>query len=210
MIPLEDEPQELPSTTATATTVNVESRRQPGIIYLSSIPPYMNVTRIREVFGKYGTIGRVYLQLAHTEPRPGEKKSKKRNVAMKFTEGWVEFESKSLARRVAEELNNKQVSTRKKSKQYDSVWNMRYLSTFKWTHLHERLAYEKAARKHKLRAEVELAKKKTNFFTINLDKGKKKTPFVNKELPVAQEPMQLGEVAEDNGGRNDFLKTLFS
>lgn len=35
-----------------------------GIIYLSSIPPYMNVLRIREVFGEFGTIGRVYLQLA--------------------------------------------------------------------------------------------------------------------------------------------------
>lgn len=35
-----------------------------GIIYLSSIPPYMNVTRIREVFGEFGTLGRVYLQLA--------------------------------------------------------------------------------------------------------------------------------------------------
>lgn len=35
-----------------------------GIIYLSSIPPYMNVTRIREFFSEFGTVGRVYLQLA--------------------------------------------------------------------------------------------------------------------------------------------------
>lgn len=42
------------------------SKKKPkrGIIYLSSIPPYMNVTRIREYFGEFGTLGRVYLQLA--------------------------------------------------------------------------------------------------------------------------------------------------
>lgn len=35
-----------------------------GIIYLSTIPKYMNVTKIREIFSSYGEIGRVYLQLA--------------------------------------------------------------------------------------------------------------------------------------------------
>lgn len=35
-----------------------------GIIYLSCIPPYMNVTKIREFFNEFGTVGRVYLQLA--------------------------------------------------------------------------------------------------------------------------------------------------
>lgn len=35
-----------------------------GIIYLSSIPPYLNVSKIREVFGQFGKLGRVYLQLS--------------------------------------------------------------------------------------------------------------------------------------------------
>lgn len=35
-----------------------------GIIYLSTIPKYMNVTMIREIFSAYGKVGRVYLQLA--------------------------------------------------------------------------------------------------------------------------------------------------
>lgn len=34
-----------------------------GIIYLSTIPPYMDVTRIREYFEEFGKVGRVYLQL---------------------------------------------------------------------------------------------------------------------------------------------------
>jgi len=38
--------------------------RKKGIVYLSSIPKYMNVTKLREVLGQYGEIGRVFLQTA--------------------------------------------------------------------------------------------------------------------------------------------------
>lgn len=36
--------------------------RKRGIIYLSTIPPYMNVAKIREIFSQYGDVGRIYLQ----------------------------------------------------------------------------------------------------------------------------------------------------
>ncbi|EFA04174.1 uncharacterized protein LOC663269 [Tribolium castaneum] len=179
-----------------------------GIVYLSTIPPYMNVTKIREVFGQFGKIGRVYLQLAETEGK-NEKKSK-RKVARKFTEGWVEFERKSVAKRVAQLLNNTQVSTRKKSKQFDCIWSIKYLSNFKWTHLHERLAYEKAARRQKLRAEIQLAKKKTNFFTANLDKKKKGKDVVNKELENIETNGETPMDEESQEDRTEFLQSLFS
>lgn len=38
--------------------------RKKGIVYLSSIPKYMNVTKLRELLGHYGEIGRVFLQPA--------------------------------------------------------------------------------------------------------------------------------------------------
>lgn len=43
---------------------NKKKTGKKGIIYLSTIPPYMNVTQIREYFGQFGDIGRVFLQLA--------------------------------------------------------------------------------------------------------------------------------------------------
>ncbi|KAF5277742.1 hypothetical protein FQR65_LT03722 [Abscondita terminalis] len=191
--------------------ITQERKKRPkrGIIYLSTIPPYMNVSRIREVFEEYGTVGRIYLQLEDKEAKPDKKTSKKRNIPNKFTEGWVEFERKSIAKKVATLLNNSQVSNRKKSKQFDNIWNIKYLSNFKWTHLHERLAYEKAARRQKLRAEIQLAKKKTNYFTANLNKHKKNKTVVNKDLKI--------NIADDNGEdnpvnieeRTEFLKSLF-
>lgn len=36
--------------------------RKRGIIYLSTIPPYMNVAKVREMFSQFGEVGRIYLQ----------------------------------------------------------------------------------------------------------------------------------------------------
>ncbi|CAH1130606.1 unnamed protein product [Ceutorhynchus assimilis] len=183
-----------------------------GILYLSTIPPYMNVTKIREVFSEFGKVGRVYLQLLDKE-KFQDKKQRKRKTSKKFTEGWVEYEKKCVAKRVAALLNNTQVSTRKKSKQYDYTWNIKYLSNFKWTHLHERLAYEKAARSKKLKAEIQMAKKKTNFFTANLDKNKKNIDSVNKEFENMDEiGTSTHKDVEDESKetRNEFLQSLFS
>lgn len=180
-----------------------------GIIYLSTIPPYMNVTRIREYFSEFGTVGRVFLQLQIQGDKNSVKKSK-RKIAKKFTEGWVEFEKKTIAKKVAQFLNNKQVSTRKKSKHFDCIWNIKYLSGFKWVHLHERLAYEKAARKQKLRAEIQLAKKKANYFNSNLTK-KKLGNVRNREYENIDQKLKekdsTDHIAEE---RNDFLTSLFS
>lgn len=38
-------------------------KRKQGIVYLSSIPKYMNITKIRELFSVYGKVGRIYFQL---------------------------------------------------------------------------------------------------------------------------------------------------
>lgn len=39
-----------------------EKKKKRGIIYISSIPKYMNVTILREMLGEYAKIGRVFLQ----------------------------------------------------------------------------------------------------------------------------------------------------
>lgn len=41
-----------------------------GIVYLSTIPPFMNVTKISEIMRQYGEVGRVFLQPAKSK-KPG-------------------------------------------------------------------------------------------------------------------------------------------
>lgn len=47
--------------------------------------------------------------------------------AKHFTEGWIEFLSKRIAKDVAAKLNNTMIGGRKKSRYYDYIWNLKYL-----------------------------------------------------------------------------------
>jgi len=186
------------------------SIKKKGIIYLSSIPKYMNVTKVREFLGEYGDIGRVFLQ-------PASNPNLKKRPAKHFTEGWVEFERKKVAKQVAELLNGKRIDSRKRSKYFDSVWNLKYLPRFKWVHLNERLAYEKAVRKHRLRAEVSQVKREANHFSSNIVRSEKNKSHhqsnvnsnIRQRLPEEEFIQNKNNVPEIES-RTNFLSKLFN
>ncbi|XP_011642349.2 activator of basal transcription 1-like [Pogonomyrmex barbatus] len=201
--------------------VKLDKKVKRGIIYLSTIPKYMNITKIREIFSVYGKVGRVYLQLADNETQQsGKRKKRFKKIIKHFTEGWVEFESKKVAKFVAQTLNNTQISTRKKSRFYDIMWNIKYLPRFKWIHLSERLAYERAIHKQRLLTEIAQAKREVNFFSYNVDRSKKlrkkheqgaETTF---ELPEVKQRDTDGEIRSRKAqthvtDRTEFLKSIF-
>ncbi|XP_076752945.1 activator of basal transcription 1 [Xylocopa sonorina] len=200
--------------------ISKTKKRKRGIVYLSSIPKYMNIAKIRELLSVYGRTGRIYLQLANNGQDQNDKTKKRKKICAKsFTEGWVEFESKRVAKYVASTLNNKQISTRKKSKFYDVIWNIKYLPRFKWIHLSERLAYERAVRKQKLQTEIAQAKRETDYYSQNIDKSRKlhskQQDGTNTFIPPVIK--QRDTDAEIKGkkeyelvtNRTDFLKSLF-
>lgn len=61
------------------------------------------------------------------------------NKKQNYTEGWVEFKNKSVAKKVALMLNNTQVGGKKRSYHHDDIWNIKYLSKFTWTHITEKI-----------------------------------------------------------------------
>lgn len=108
-------------------------------------------------------------------------------MTREFTEGWVEFESKRAAKQIASSLNTKPMATRKSSKFYDILWSMKYLPRFKWTHLSERLTYERAVQRQKLQTEISQARKEAAFFQDNLDKSKKFKKMKKKGTKLSKE-----------------------
>ena len=101
-----------------------KSSVRPGIIYLSRIPPYMKPLKVRQIFSEYGEVGRVFLQpegivscsvsvrsqCTLTDGRAQQKRRKHGgNKKVMFTEGWVEFCNKKIARYVAETLNTTRI-----------------------------------------------------------------------------------------------------
>jgi len=166
----------------------------PGVIYLSRIPTKMNVTLLRQYFDGYAPTGRIYLQLAEKN----EGKSK-RERGPKFSEGWVEFKSKRDAKLIAKQLNNQQVGGRRRTPWYDDIWNIKYLSKFRWAHLHERFQYENEVRKKRLRQEVLQAKREANLYIENVEKGRKLRKL---EKKFANEKEELN-IREWNYDQND-------
>ncbi|XP_062539849.1 activator of basal transcription 1-like [Armigeres subalbatus] len=146
-------------------------KKKTGIVYISSIPKHMNVTILRELLEPYGEVGRIYLQPERKDGTIKKKTAKGKRAMLRYTEGWVEFKRKRVAKLIVEQLNTKPISTRKKSVFCDILWSMKYLPRFKWIHLSERLSYERAVYKQKLRTEIAQARKEASFFQSHLDQS---------------------------------------
>ncbi|CRK91293.1 CLUMA_CG004971, isoform A [Clunio marinus] len=145
-------------------------KRKKGIIFISNIPKNMNVAICRELMEKFGEVGRIFLQ-PDKKGMTKKANNKKKNVV--FTEGWVEFEKKRIAKWVAGNINTTPISNKKGSPFCDILWNLKYLPGFKWIHLSERLTYERAVYTQKLNIATSQARKEANFFQNNLDKSEK-------------------------------------
>lgn len=141
----------------------------PGIIYLGHIPPRLRPKHLRNMLSVYGEIGRVFLQPEDGQVRRRKKKSGLRRCD--FTEGWVEFRDKRVAKKVASSLHNTPMGSRKRQRFSSDLWCIKYLHRFQWTHLSERLAYEQTVLQQRLRTEVSQAKRETNFYLNNVDKS---------------------------------------
>lgn len=63
----------------------------------------------------------------------------KGNKKKNFTEGWVEFHDKRVAKTVALMLNSTPIGGKKRSYYHDDLWNIKYLPKFRWTHLTEKI-----------------------------------------------------------------------
>ncbi|PVU94481.1 hypothetical protein BB560_005934 [Smittium megazygosporum] len=86
-----------------------EKEKKTGVIYMSSVPPFMKPNKVRRLLGQYGKIGRIYL--APRENIVGTKKNKQGGSKKKgFKEGWIEFKDKKVAKMVAKMLNNNQIA----------------------------------------------------------------------------------------------------
>lgn len=67
------------------------------------------------------------------------RKRQGKNSGKNFTEGWVEFNDKRVAKRVAEMLNGQPMGGKHRSAYHYDLWCLKYLSRFKWDHLTEEI-----------------------------------------------------------------------
>ena len=93
---------------------------------------------MQHLLSQFGEVTRLYLAeedqaLARRRKKAGGNKNKC------FTEGWVEFEDKKVAKQVAESLNGTRIGGKKRDFYAEDLWSIKYLRHFKWAHLTEKL-----------------------------------------------------------------------
>lgn len=71
-----------------------KSKSKPGVVYLSSLPPYLRPSALRSFLEQRGfaPITRVFLQPTVPNSSAPKRRSNKRKT---YSDGWVEFQSKS-------------------------------------------------------------------------------------------------------------------
>jgi len=139
-----------------------------GIIYISRIPPGMRPPKLRRLMSRHGQIGRSFLQQEDGKRAQLRRKYTSTKKAQ-YTEGWVEFLDKRVARAVAEMLNGQPIGGKKGNRFRDDIWTMKYLPRFKWNMLNEQIAHEQASRTARLRHELSQSKKEQNEYLRNVE-----------------------------------------
>ena len=204
-------------TKANITTISSQKKeKSPGIVYLSRVPPYMRVNKVRHLLSQFGEVGKIYLQredpmIHRRRKRQGGKKK------TRFVEGWIELKDKKIAKQIAESLNNTPIGGKKRNFHYFDMWTIKYLHGFKWFHLTESIAYQGAVREQRLRTEISQVKRENQFYMQNVEKGKEIDAILvrkvrqNKELdhgPV-REHLQRGVQQDDKDGECDVSNLSF-
>lgn len=141
-----------------------------GVVYIARIPPRMGPTKVKTLLSDFGEVTRVYLV---EEDKTASKRRKKAGGShgKRYIEGWVEFANKKVAKQCGEELNNTPISNRKRDKNYGEIWNVRYLRKFMWSHLTEKVAYERRVREQKLRVEMMQARRENSAYAKLVEAG---------------------------------------
>ncbi|TPX58296.1 hypothetical protein PhCBS80983_g03238 [Powellomyces hirtus] len=179
--------------TAAALLKHEQKVARTGVVYLSRIPPFMRPTKLRSLLSKYGKLGRIYLA-PESAAVAARRKKYRNNKRENYTEGWVEFEDKSVARAVAGHLNGNPIGGKKRNFYYDDLWNLKYLPRFKWNHLTEQIAYELKVRDQKLKTEMNAAKKETKEYVKNVGRAKMVQAIEERKLEKKR------KAVEDAGG----------
>ncbi|KAF8631999.1 hypothetical protein AX17_004944 [Amanita inopinata Kibby_2008] len=162
------------------------AQNRAGIIYISRIPPGMQPAKVRHLMSAYGEIGRVYLQ--QEDPKRAYLRRKYTSTKKAhFTEGWVEFKDKKVARSVAEMLNAQPIGGKKGTRWRDDVWTMKYLPKFKWHMLTEQVAQEAAIHAAKLRVELSQSRSEQQEYLRNVEIARQLEKRVKKKREKGEE-----------------------
>ncbi|KAH8698704.1 hypothetical protein BGW36DRAFT_376628 [Talaromyces proteolyticus] len=153
------------TTEKSAQNTKAVQEKKTGVIYFSSLPPYLKPRALKSLLEGCGfePITKIFLT-------PLVQSRKQNNKRKRYTDGWVEFASKKTAKICAETLNATIIG--KRGYYHDDIWNMKYLRGFKWEDLMEQSQRERSERDAKKRIEDLRARKEDKVFLAGVEAGR--------------------------------------
>lgn len=135
-----------------------------------------------------------YIPCTSTTIDPLVRKKRKQmggHQGKKYTEGWVEFESKKDAKMAAALLNGEPMGGKKRSSHYYDLWCIKYLPKFTWDNLTEELNYQRAVMDQKMAAEVAAAHRERDFYLSRVDKAKAVESIIERQHENTKGPRKV-------------------
>ena len=80
-----------------------------------------------------------------------------------------------------------------------TLWNLKYLHKFKWSHLTEKVAYERRVREQKLRVEMMQARRENAAYVEMVETGKKLDKIEERKRKRGDEPMAFNSNKDESG-----------
>ena len=101
-------------------------------------------------------------------------------------------------------LNNNNIGGKKRHNLfYDDIWNISYLSKFKWSHLTEKLVYDQKMREQRLKTQMSQARKEMQFYEEKRTLNKKLQKMEEKRV----ETIEKLSKKQDSKGLDESEKT---
>eukprot|EP00536_Pseudo-nitzschia_multiseries_P004450 jgi/Psemu1/188124/e_gw1.74.98.1 len=171
-----------------------------GVIYVARVPPRMTPTKIKSLLSDFAEVTRVYLVEEDATVRKRRKKEYGSSGGKRYVEGWVEFASKRRAKHIAESLNLTPISNHKRNPHCGTLWNLKYLNKFKWSHLTEKVAYERRVREQKLRVEMMQARRENAAYVEMVETGKKLDKIEERKRKRGDESVIVSSTKDKKNG----------
>lgn len=149
-----------------------KAHAQRGVVYLSRIPPRLTPQRLQRTMSEFGKVSHMFLREESKEKRQRRKKECGMG-GRRYTDGWVEFEDKDVARTVAASLNGAAIGGPRRCYFAQDLWVMKYLPGFTWDDLQEHLDRERENRHQRLQLAISRAKHENDAFLENVAASKR-------------------------------------
>ncbi|KAJ9613193.1 RNA-binding ATPase activator esf2 [Cladophialophora chaetospira] len=164
----------VPSPTKKKKSKSSKKELTPGVIYLSSLPPYLKPSALRNILEhrNFSPIKRIFLSPASKSNKSHANTGK--NSRQLYTEGWIEFASKKTAKRCAETLNASTVGGKKGGYYRDDVWNMKYLRGMRWEELMVGVREEKREMEGRRDEERRVIAREAKSFIEGVEEGRRR------------------------------------